>query len=44
VPLPEDQHAVGQLGADGQQEALGEAVVPHRQLLLMPTVEVEPFG
>ena len=28
VPLAEDQHAVGQLGADGQHEALGEAVRP----------------
>src|SRR4051794_6323764 len=26
VSLPEDQHPVGQLGADGQHEALGEAV------------------
>jgi hypothetical protein len=28
VPFPEDQHAVGQLGADGQYEAFGEAVRP----------------
>ena len=28
VPLPEDQHAVGQLGPNGQHEALGEAVRP----------------
>ena len=28
VPLPEDQHPVGQLGADGQHEAFGEAVRP----------------
>ena len=26
VPLAEDQHAVGDLGADGQYEAFGEAV------------------
>jgi hypothetical protein len=28
VSLPEDQHAVGHFGADGQHEALGEAVRP----------------
>ena len=28
VSLAEDQHAVGQLGADGQYEAFGEAVRP----------------
>jgi hypothetical protein len=28
VPLPEDQHAIGELGADGQHEAFGEAVRP----------------
>ena len=28
VPLAEDQHAVGDLGADGQDEALGKAVCP----------------
>jgi len=28
VPLAEDQHPVGDLGADGQHEALGEAVRP----------------
>ena len=26
VPLAEDQHPVGDLGADGQHEAFGEAV------------------
>jgi hypothetical protein len=26
VSFPEDQHPVGQLGADGQHEAFGEAV------------------
>src|SRR4051812_50062443 len=28
VPLTEDQHTVGDLGADGQHEAFGEAVRP----------------
>ena len=28
VPLPEDQHPVGDLGPDGQHEAFGEAVRP----------------
>ena len=28
VPLAEDQHPVGELGADGQHEAFGEAVRP----------------
>jgi hypothetical protein len=28
VLFPEDQHAVGDLGADGQYEAFGEAVRP----------------
>ena len=28
VPLTEDQHPVGDLGADGQHEAFGEAVRP----------------
>jgi hypothetical protein len=28
VPLAEDQHAVGEFGADGQHEAFGEAVRP----------------
>ena len=28
VPFPEDQHAVGEFGADGQYEAFGEAVRP----------------
>ena len=28
VPLAEDQHAVGDLGPDGQHEAFGEAVRP----------------
>ena len=28
VPLPKDQHAVGDFGADGQHKAFGEAVRP----------------
>jgi hypothetical protein len=28
VPFPEDQHSVGEFGADGQHEAFGEAVRP----------------
>jgi len=35
VPFPEDQHAVGEFGADGQDEAFGEAVrsrAPRRDL------------
>jgi hypothetical protein len=28
VSLPEDRHPVGELGADGQHEAFGEAVRP----------------
>ena len=28
VSLPEDQHAVGEFGADGQHKALGETVRP----------------
>jgi hypothetical protein len=28
VPLVKDQHAVGELGSDGQHEAFGEAVSP----------------
>jgi len=28
MPLAEDQHAVGELGADGQYEAFGVAVRP----------------
>jgi hypothetical protein len=28
VPLAEDQHAVGEFGADGQHEPFGEAVRP----------------
>jgi Protein of unknown function, DUF488 len=28
VPLAEDQHSVGDLGSDGQDEAFGEAVRP----------------
>jgi hypothetical protein len=28
VPLPEDQHPVGELGSDGQHDAFGEAVSP----------------
>jgi hypothetical protein len=28
VSLPEDQHPIRQFGADGQHEALGEAVRP----------------
>ena len=35
VSLPEDQHPVGEFGADGQHEAFGEAVrlrTPRRDL------------
>jgi hypothetical protein len=39
VPFTKDQDAVGELGADGQNEAFGEAVQPqqdHIQVILLP--------
>src|SRR5215207_9319458 len=39
VSLPEDQHAVGNLGADGQHEAFGEAVARgHRGGILTTSI------